>query len=252
MRRGWVAATLAAPLLAFVACEAHAQAGPPMITNDPGTPGPGAWEVNLAAAGSHGQSGWAIDAPDVDVNYGVGERVQLSAHTALAHARAAGGGFASGRGDLELGVRWRFLDQAVAGVDVAIQPLWVRGWSGVAVRKGLASANPEFVLPVQVARDFGPMAAGFELARHFVRNEDDAWQLGVFAARGCARGATCLLEVNASRADAGRRTAAIVNAGWRRPLAAGRTLMGSLGWGTAQEGGHAVVAYLGVQFATSD
>jgi hypothetical protein len=251
MRPVRAAPAFAAPLLAFAACAAHAQAGPPMITNDPGTPGPGAWEVNLAATGAHGRDGWDADAPDIDINYGVGERVQLSVHSSLAHARAAGGAVDSGWGDLELGLRWRFLDQAAAGVDAAIQPLWVRGWSGAARRKGLASAHPEFVLPLQVARDFGTVAAGLELARHFAIGEDDAWQFGVFAARDCVRGATCLLEVNASRADGGR-TATIVNAGWRRPLAGGPTLMGSLGWGTAAEGGHGVVAYLGLQFVTGD
>jgi hypothetical protein len=32
--------------------SAHAQAGPPLITNDPGTPGNGRREINLAATGS--------------------------------------------------------------------------------------------------------------------------------------------------------------------------------------------------------
>jgi len=40
----------------FAACAARAafgQGGPPMITDDPGTPGPGKWENNIAIAFEH-------------------------------------------------------------------------------------------------------------------------------------------------------------------------------------------------------
>jgi hypothetical protein len=33
-----------------VITDAHGQGGPPMITDDPGTPGPGKFEINLAIA----------------------------------------------------------------------------------------------------------------------------------------------------------------------------------------------------------
>jgi hypothetical protein len=35
--------------------SAHAQAGPPFLSNDPGTPGNGNWEINIASA----HSGWS-------------------------------------------------------------------------------------------------------------------------------------------------------------------------------------------------
>ena len=34
-------------VLLFVPLSALAQGGPPMITDDPDTPGPGCWEINL-------------------------------------------------------------------------------------------------------------------------------------------------------------------------------------------------------------
>jgi len=54
-----------------------AQGGPPLITDDPGTPGDGKWEINVAfEAEKRGtQRSYAI--PLLDINYGLGDRIQL-------------------------------------------------------------------------------------------------------------------------------------------------------------------------------
>ena len=110
------ASGLVAVLLASV--TTNAWAGPPLITNDPDTPGAGAWEINVAAAGLHVGDAWDIDAPDVDINRGVGDRVQLSLHAPWSH-RDTHGNWMAGGGAAEFGVRWRFLDQLESGVSVA-------------------------------------------------------------------------------------------------------------------------------------
>jgi hypothetical protein len=46
MRAGWAGAGLIAVLVLFPAVVL-AQGGPPMITDDPDTPGPGYWEINV-------------------------------------------------------------------------------------------------------------------------------------------------------------------------------------------------------------
>src|SRR5215204_4515509 len=56
---------------------AHAQGGPPLITDDPGTPGDGNWEVNLAVTYERLRDERVVEAPLLDVNYGVGKRLQL-------------------------------------------------------------------------------------------------------------------------------------------------------------------------------
>ena len=58
----------------LVACSclphvAFAQAGPPLITNDTGSPGDGHWEINLAATGDRTGGTWNVIAPDDDINY---------------------------------------------------------------------------------------------------------------------------------------------------------------------------------------
>ena len=62
--------------------ELRAQGGPPMITDDPGTPGPRKWEINLAVAWAHRPAETSLDMPAIDLNYGLGERIQPTLQTA--------------------------------------------------------------------------------------------------------------------------------------------------------------------------
>jgi hypothetical protein len=56
----------------------RSQAGPPFLTNDPGTPGNANWEINLASMQTlvRGMSSYQV--PQIDVNFGVGDRIQLT------------------------------------------------------------------------------------------------------------------------------------------------------------------------------
>ena len=71
-------ATLSRACSFLVSRDASAQGGPPMITDDPGTPGNGHWENNLAIAFEHRPNEWSIDAPAIDLNYGWGDHIQLT------------------------------------------------------------------------------------------------------------------------------------------------------------------------------
>lgn len=238
--------------VALLACTcvpqlARAQAGPPMITNDTGTPGDGHWEINIAATGDHTGRSWNVIAPDADINYGLGERIQLTVHPGWAHRSARGEAFASGIAGTEFAVRWRFLDQEKAGVDMAIQPHWILPGPPAARRKDLAPATQEIVLPLQIVRSFGKDTLGIEVARHLVEKDTDAWQAGMFWARPCPHDWQCIAEVNATRTDHGR-TATILNVGTRHPITRHVLFMASLGRQVSGDRPRSSpVFYLGVQ-----
>lgn len=232
----------------LVPVVAWAQAGPPMITNDPDTPGAGVWEINLVAAGTRGSGQWDLDAPDVDVNYGIGDRIQLSLHMPWAHRRS-GGAWVAAEGDAEFGLRWRFMDQGRSGVAMAIQPMWIQSFSPAARRRGLGAAHPEFVLPLQLAHRYLHGAVGAELARHFIRGEADAWQAGVFGMVECRARWECLLEINGS---GGADAQTIVNLGARRELSPHVTLLGSLGKPVAGQGRDGWQFYAGAQIVAGE
>jgi len=242
------ALAIAALLLASVWMHAaRAQAGPPMITNDPDTPGAGVWEINTAATGGRTRDAWDFAAPDVDVNLGVGDRVQLSVHGAWQHVRADGAPWSSGWGDVELGARWRFLDDETDGVSMAVQPLWIKNWSSSARRRGLASEHAEYVLPVQIAHDLGTVAGGMEIARHFVASEPDAWQIGAYVERDCFKASECLGEIVTEHTN-GESTRTTLNFGGRVPLTTTLKLLASIGSELSGEDRQQLVFYLGVQY----
>src|SRR5580692_4506949 len=56
---------------------AHAQGGPPMITDDSGTPGDGQWEINVAYQDDRTALARERSFPHVDLNYGWGDHIQL-------------------------------------------------------------------------------------------------------------------------------------------------------------------------------
>src|ERR1700677_1664457 len=57
---------------------AAAQAGPPFLTNDPGTPGNANWEINLGSMQTIARGVSSYQTPQIDLNFGVGDRVQLT------------------------------------------------------------------------------------------------------------------------------------------------------------------------------
>src|SRR5260370_41443413 len=62
----------------FSALQAHAQGGTPIFTHDPGTPGARQWEINAAIIPLVAADRSTTRTPDLDLNYGVGDRIQLT------------------------------------------------------------------------------------------------------------------------------------------------------------------------------
>ena len=67
-----------------------------MITDDPGTPGSGKWENNFAIIFEHRPNETSIDVPEIDLNYGVGEHVQLTLQNAPVLLKRSGHGLIGG------------------------------------------------------------------------------------------------------------------------------------------------------------
>ena len=106
-----------------------------MITDDPGTPGNGNWENNLAIAFEHRPNEWSIDAPGIDLNYGWGDHIQLTLQTSLAILKRSDHGAVGGLGGTEAAVKWRFLDeekQRLRCVDVSAHHFQCRAVFGSA------------------------------------------------------------------------------------------------------------------------
>jgi hypothetical protein len=120
LRHSWLGAILLAlpPLFAGAAC---AQGGPPFRTDDPDTPGNKHWEINFGWIGDRNPAGGSYQVPDFDINYGLGDRIQLKyeipiaieetrAQPATPASPAVAGRVIGGLGDSLLGIKWRFYE----------------------------------------------------------------------------------------------------------------------------------------------
>ena len=150
-----------------------------MITDDPGTPGNGKWENNFAIIFEHRPNETSIDVPEIDLNYGVGEHIQLTLQTAPVLLKRSGHGLIGGPGGSEAAVKWRFLDEATGGFDMSMFPRVIFNVVQSSVRRGLAEDGTRFQIPFQIAKQLGPLRADAEfgpLASSVGRSE---WLYGI-------------------------------------------------------------------------
>jgi hypothetical protein len=156
-----------------------AQAGPPFLTNDPGTPGDGHWEINLGAMQLSEHQSSNTQLPQIDANLGIGERLQLTYEVPYVFASATGEPQHGGWGNSVLGLKWRFFDQGDKGWQLATFPQLTLARSASAVQNGLATEGPRLFVPLEVSRQVGPLVVDFEAGYFFARNGPEERILGL-------------------------------------------------------------------------
>lgn len=162
------------------ALVAQAAGGPPMLTDDPGTPGAGHWEINLATQAVRAASTTTYQLPLVDANYGWGERVQLKFELPWLVQDEANGESRSGIGDGLIGVKWRFYDDGEPGWQISTYPQWAFGLpQASSTQNGLADSGTSYLLPFEFARDFAGYEVNFEWGRWSrPKPQSDSWIAG--------------------------------------------------------------------------
>jgi hypothetical protein len=162
---------------------AHAQGGPPYLTNDPGTPGNSNWEINIAAAPTIERGVSSYQIPQLDINFGLGDRIQLTYEVPYILQTSTGQPLQNGWGNALPGVKWRFIDQGEKGWQLSTFPQLETGGSLVAQRKGIAGPGPRLLLPLEVAKTVGPVDLNLEAGYFFPWNGPDERILGFIAGR---------------------------------------------------------------------
>jgi hypothetical protein len=175
---------------------AFAQGGPPMITDDPGTPGNGKWENNFAIAFEHRPAETAYDVPAIDLNYGVGEHIQLTLQTAPVLLKRSGHGLIGGLGGTEAAVKWRFLDQATSSFDMSMFPRVIFNVAQSSVRRGLAEDGTRFQVPFQIAKTFGRLHVDAEFGPRASTVGRSEWLYGIVCGFDVAKPTTLMAELH--------------------------------------------------------
>ena len=219
-----------------------------MITDDPGTPGNGHWENNIAVAFEHRPNETSWDFPVIDLNYGVGEHIQLTLQGGPVLLKRSGHGLIGGLGGTEAAVKWRFLDEEKSGFDASMFPRVLFNITQSSVRRGLAEDGTRFQIPFQVAKAFGRFHTDAEfgpLASTLGRSE---WIYGIVGGVELAKTTMLMAELHGTSRMNFTRDILTVNVGLRRQLTEARILIASIGH-ELRDPDHArsFIGYLGVQ-----
>ncbi|HXX44992.1 MAG TPA: hypothetical protein VEJ38_09700 [Candidatus Acidoferrales bacterium] len=154
-------------IFGFSASPLLAQGGPPLLTNDPGTPGNNNWEINIGVMQVLRNYTNILQLPQFDLNYGLGDRIQLTYEVPYVWQSTPGQPNSTGWSNGFTGVKWRFLDRGEGGWNISTFPqLEIRGPQG-SVKNGIANGGTRLLLPVEVTHPIGPLEVNFEAGYFF-------------------------------------------------------------------------------------
>jgi hypothetical protein len=218
---------VAVAVLAVASADAQAQGGPPLVTDDPDTPGNGDWEINLATIGVHTPGRWEIDVPNVDINYGWGENIQLKLQTPWVFTQESTQAWKSGAGTAQVGIKWRFVDIEDSGFSMSTYPQLSWNLVSSSVSRGITAPGREFFLPIEAATVVGDFRLDAEVGRNFVQQGQDQWMAGVVVGHSCGETVECVGELHETSSPHNSQT--LVNLGVHWKLSDSLLLLASIG-----------------------
>lgn len=236
-------------LVAAVAGVAFGQGDPPMITDDPGTPGKGKWENNFAIAFEHRPGKTQYDVPAIDLNYGLGDHIQLTLQTAPVLLKRSGHGLIGGIGGTEAAVKWRFLDEATAGFDMSTFPRVIFNVAQSSVRRGLAEDGTRFQIPFQAAKAFGRLHVDAEFGPRASTIGRSEWLSGIVCGFDLAKSTMLMAELHDESRMNFNRDVLTLNFGLRHEFTENYILIVSMGHEVrSPDQPTALIGYFGMQF----
>jgi hypothetical protein len=247
------ASYLLVPLLC-VPVAVRAQAGPPFITNDPGTPGNANWEINIASAQSIGRGTAAYQVPQIDLNYGLGERVQLTYEIPYVLQTTDGQSRQSGWSNAFPGIKWRFIDKGEGGWQLSLFPQMEANAPSSAQQKGIAVPGSRLLLPFEVTKRIGPIDVDFEAGYYFPKRGISERIFGLVAGRSLTERLDLGVELYNDRALGALPNQTTLDLGGRYKLSRGFIALFMAGRsvsGTAA-GQPDFIGYIGIQILLSD
>jgi hypothetical protein len=139
--------------LAGVLVSGRVFAGPPFLTDDPEPVELKHWEFYAATQWSAERHAVSGTAPHVEVNYGALPNLQLHVIVPAALAYSSGSPLEYGLGDIELGVKFRFVEEAEWRPQVGVFPLL--NLPTGSKDRGLGAGKAQALLPLWIQKSFG-------------------------------------------------------------------------------------------------
>lgn len=226
---------------------AFGQGGPPLLTDDPGTPGNHHWEVNAGYTIESRRLESGFEAPILDINYGWGDRVQLKLELPWVVERENGKS-QSALGNTLLGVKWRFYENKAIDLQLSSYPQLELNSPGRALERGLVERGPGVLLPLEITKKVGPIEVNGEGGYWFQRTATRKWIAGLAVGRELNHRIELLAEVHSIGSEAGRDCTWDVGGRVGLLPAVKLLLMGGRSFSHANREQPGFIGYFGLQF----
>jgi len=233
---------------------ACAQGGPPYLTNDPGTPGNANWEINIASMQTIARGVSSYQTPQIDLNFGVGDRIQLTYEVPYVLQTRSGQPTQGGWSNGYPGVKWRFLDQGEDGWQLSAFPQVETGASQLAEQRGIAEPGPRYLLPLEVAKKIGSLNFDFEAGYYVAGHGPKERILGFVVGRPLTERLELDAEIYDDRAEDSMPHATTLDFGGRYKLRTGviALFMAGRSVNGFSDGQPQFMSYVGIQFLLSN
>jgi hypothetical protein len=174
---GWRISWALAIVVLTLRVKSFGQGGPPLIGDDPGTPGNKHWEINVSYQYFQSPGISSMDVPLLDLNYGLGDHIELSYEGGWLFGQN-NGTWQNGYDDSQLGVKWRFLDQDKNGVDMSVYPQWNFNTTKSLTTAGFVESGNGLYVPFEIAKTIGKLELDGEAGFQWWEYDRDQWAGG--------------------------------------------------------------------------
>src|SRR5512143_1614361 len=223
-------------------------AGPPILTDDTGTPGSGKWETNMGFTIEKRRDAVLYNTPALDLNYGIGERIQLNYSISWIVLDTTDAGAKNGIGNSEVAVKWRFLDEDNNGVALSVYPRFIFNNAASSADKGLVDKGVVYRLPFQMEKKIGHVIINPEAGHDFRQEGGDEWFYALALKYDEIKGLEVLAEVFGTADNNFKKQENVVNIGVRKDVSENFSLHASVGRSLRQASDQpSLLSYVGFQ-----
>jgi hypothetical protein len=196
----------------------------------------------------------AYQIPQIDLNFGLGPRIQLTYEVPYGLESSPNAPLQSGWSNAYPGIKWRFLDQGEEGWQMSIFPQLETAGSAHARSIDIAAPGPRFFLPVEIARKVGPVDVDVEAGYYFPGHGPKERILGLVVGRSVTDRLELDAEIYDDRAFGAPPQSTTVDVGGRYKLRPGIIALFMAGRSISSfgQGQPEFMGYVGVQLLLKD
>ncbi len=217
---------------------AWTQGGPPFRSDDPDTPGNKLWEINTVLTADRNPSTGYYETPNIDINYGLGNRIQLKYEVPLSieESRGSNGYVAAGLGNSLLGVNWRIwahhpktegtdqVDKPESNFGFSVYPQLLLNNPTRSAGREIVEPGPQFLMPAEANARIGPIRRSGEVGYWFTNKDfPSSWIRGAIVGHEFRQKTELDLELYDQEATRGigdlpKARESTLGVGWRCPI----------------------------------